>query len=246
MADQKSKKERLAEIDFWRGMAVIGMIIYHFFFVFNFQGLLIQDMHSFWWTVLARLVQFSFLGLVGVSFVLARGRSWDFYRKEFKRGLICVFFALMISLVSYLVVPEVWVQFGILHFIAFSILFLSPLSKRPLLSFILGITAILVGSYISAIETENLFLFILGFNGPFASLDYFSIFPWSAVVLFGISFGHLYLALLKDHFSALRRVLKESVWGRVVIYLGRKSLIIYVIHVPIIYLISILYENYFS
>ena len=64
-------RQRFLELDFLRGLAVLGMMVYHAFFVLTFFGDWNFAMNEGWWEILANVVRFIFLSLVGVGMVIS-------------------------------------------------------------------------------------------------------------------------------------------------------------------------------
>lgn len=218
-------KQRILELDLLRGLAVLGMIIFHFLFVLDFFDIHHFDLSTNTWLVLARIVQFTFLILVGIGIT--------FSRNNLKRGASVLIAALIVTLATYLAEPELYVRFGILHLIALSILLLAPFKKLKYLNLFLAAIILLINYFISQIATSSLPLIIIGFHPlQFASLDYFPLIPWIALPLIGIYLGNTIYAkrlpLIDNRYiSPLKPLL----------FLGRHALPIYLLHVPAIILL---------
>lgn len=208
---------RFWEIDLIRGLAVFGMIFYHllvdlrlFYFaaVPVFEGYLL---------IFARLVAIVFIFLAGVS------ASFQFAKTEtakplLKRAFIILFWAGIISIVTYILFPKEFIFFGILHLIGTSLLLLIPFLyiKSNILIFLSGCFVIITG--------------IVSSTPPRGSLDYFPLLPWFGLVLIGLVFGRLYpywrnKLSLQEPKTILTRTLKLT---------GRNSLVLYLLHQPIL------------
>lgn len=224
--------KRFWKIDAMRGLAVAGMIIFHFFFILDFFDVINQQMRSGWWLIFARLIQFIFLGLVGVTLALSQKTNTD----QLLRGLKILGLGLIVTFVTYIFIPEQFVVFGILHFIGTSIIILAPLLKKPNLALVLAIAVLLVSPSLSSQQTAFLPLYILGLQTPLSvnPVDYFPIFPWISVILIGLFIGHF---LKEKKFYQQVTVPK---YFQTLTFLGKRSLLIYLIHVPIIIGILIL------
>lgn len=223
-----TKKTYRPVLTLLRGMAVIGMIVYHVFVALDFMEIAFFDFRSGVLLVLARVVQFLFLGLVGVSLAISESN----YLRHFIRGLRIFSLGLMITGITYLFVSEVFVRFGILHFIGISVILLAPFRRHKYFGLFGGIAAALIGFLVHDIETTNFGLYIIGFDLiNHSTLDYFPIFPWSALVFFGIFIGNIikkYPPLQLQHIPFLTRSL---------LLIGQNSLLVYMIHVPLILLV---------
>ena len=146
--------------------------------------------------------------------------------------------ALGITLVTYIVIGRGFIVFGILHLISISILLAYPLLRLGRMNLLLGLAAILLGLYIQELEVDFFWLIWLGLAPrSFTSLDYVPLLPWFGVVLMGMAGGAL---LYKD--LGRRFPLPDiSAWPPVrgLIFLGRNSLAIYILHQPL--LIGLIY-----
>lgn len=230
-------KTRFLELDLLRGVAVIGMIIFHLFFILNFYEIKENEMFSGWWLVLAQFVRFVFLGLVGIGMtisyqgILARGggRRRAIWR-QWRRAFVILVCALLVSAATYMYISDSFVRFGILHLIAVSIFLWSffvewkwPVLILALMSFWLG------GWFGNDVVFDGMLPWLKG-----EALDYFPIFPWIGVVGVGIFIGHLFYSI-KSKWMGLK--LPLNFWLiRVLSMFGKKALLVYLVHVPIIVL----------
>jgi uncharacterized membrane protein len=143
---------RLLEIDFIKGIAVILMMIFHVFYLPKYMGLDISS-DTLFLKCIARISQFIFITLVGVNMIIShqnyslkedkklkednkstedkklKNHYSELYNKNntFKQIIRAgyIFLAGMcITLITYLLFDDWYVKFGILHFIGFSILIL--------------------------------------------------------------------------------------------------------------------------
>lgn len=218
-----SKNLRLWEVDLLRGLAIIGMVIYHFFFDSFFLGRVGQNPFSLPLIILARATAATFLFLVGFSFSLSitKYSKTDyvlFFRNVLTRVIKVFLAASLISFVTYLISPDFTVRFGILHLIAFSLLLLLPFalfrSRLPLLP--VSLSLILTGFYLNP-------------KPNYSTFDYYPLIPWFGIVLLGF--------FLADHYQSHRPKLfshRSTPYFRPLISLGRHSLLIYLIHQPLI------------
>ena len=109
---------RFWEVDALRGLAIIGMIVYHLIWDLDFFG---YNVSVSGLDVFQKVVAGTFILLVGVSLALSyarKARSWDYY---FKRGLMVFGWGMVITVVTKLVLEGSYVRFGVLHLIGVSI-----------------------------------------------------------------------------------------------------------------------------
>jgi uncharacterized membrane protein len=208
----KDQPKRILELDVLRGLAIVGMIIYHIGFSLDFYGIQEIAVREGGWAVLRRSVQFSFLGLVGILLFISKKTP----KQQTKRAFIVFVCALIITQVTWIVIPDFYVRFGILHLIATSIVMMSFFSQRPYYALAIGCMSLILGTYIKLPAAG-------------ASIDYFPIFPWLGVVAFGVFIGNM---LYKKRTPLVR--LKKNILTTPLSFLGRHSLIVYMVHVPMI------------
>lgn len=220
-----SQKGRILELDFLRGLAVLGMVAFHYYFALDFYGIQQHDMTTGAWHVIGQIVRFTFLTLVGISVTFSRNNA--------KRAFVILLCAMGITLASYMLQPDMYIRFGILHLIAISIFLVAPLRNRPCVALILGILAIFAPLILLQFSSSSLPLIILGVQPvAFATFDLFPIFPWIAIPLFGIFFGNIIYKDKKPHLP--NRLFKKTITAPVCVF-GKHALIVYMVHFPIIF-----------
>ncbi len=243
------KTNRFVEIDFLRGIAVVGMIIFHVFYILDFLQIRNYEMYENGFLALVRFVQLSFLILAGASLAISRQHQTEnniplkeFYRKRWSKALFIFLCGMAISLVTWIFTGDKYVRFGILHLIGVSIFLLSFLSEGIIKQLILGVIAIILGFIFNEITTQISFLQIFGFSVKnIYALDYFPIFPWIGVIFFGIAVGNILYKNGKRRFGInLNNKFVKINFTRMISFLGQNSLVIYLSHIPIILAITIL------
>jgi uncharacterized membrane protein len=129
--------------------------------------------------------------------------------------------------------------FGVLHCIGLSIILAYPLIRFRFPALVLGILCIIVGLVLLTTVTVDypwlLWLGVVPMN--FVTLDYFPLLPWFGVVLIGIFLGN---SLYKNNTRTLP-LNDYSKFSAIcgLCFLGRHSLIIYLLHQLVI--IGLLY-----
>ena len=235
------KRSRVIGLDVFRGWALLFMIIYHFNYDLSYFHITEINLNNsnfflpFRYTIISM-----FLLSVGISLSLVHRKSIS-WRKLKKRTLLLSLASLAVTVVTYLLFPNSWVYFGILHFILLSSLLALPFLKHPKVA-LLSALLIFIGSATESLTVHSLFNFLqpILHLPPMYTEDLVPIFPWFGVVLLGtvIAYYRLHeIIFTKKIFSSntpLNRLLK---------FIGQHSLLIYLIHQPILF---VAFESYFK
>ncbi len=228
---------RLWEIDALRGVAIVMMTIFHLMWdLWFFRILPNVVLYTGFWKYFQRTTAILFLLIVGISLTIsyraAQRKGELSYSKFFWRGLRIFGFGLVISLAVWLANVG-YVHFGILHCIGISILLAYPLLPYRWINLGLWAVLFLLGGWVETVRVGFPWLVWLGLMPPaYAPNDYFPLVPWFGVVLLGVFLGNtLYNAQgrrfpLPD-LSAFAPV-------QLLRFLGRHSLLIYLIHQPLL------------
>jgi uncharacterized membrane protein len=235
----KTVRTRFWEIDFLRGIAVVMMIVFHFFYDLNYFHILSLNLYSGWSLVYVYVGASIFIGLVGVSLVLSyehaknRLSQKELILKYVIRGLKIFGLGLVITVMSWWYLGEGFIVFGALHCIGVSIILAYPFLGFKYLKLPLGMIIIGLGAGLKLIMVDYLYLVWLGLrSSEFFTVDYFPLLPWFGVVLVGMFVGKTLYSESLRHFP-LKDYSQTGV-VRVIGWLGRHSLIIYLLHQPIL------------
>ena len=140
---------------------------------------------------------------------------------------------LIITLVSLLYITEGFIIFGILHFIGIAIILVIPFLKLDNFLLPLSLCFIFIGVLLNSFIVDFKWLLWLGLiPSNFFTVDYFPLLPWFGVVLFGVFVGKKLYPNHKRSFHL--NDMSEHQPVKILSFLGRHSLIIYLIHQPII------------
>lgn len=247
--DTLKNNKRYDLIDSIRGFAIINMVAFHALYdVFMIYG----DGTLFAGTFFAVWERF-----ICVSFIIVSGVSFNFSHHTVRNGIIVSLCGFIVTIVTAIAIPSQAVWFGILNLLGISMLICSPLKEffnsippaiGAAVSFLIyAVTYGVSNGYIGFLRIQLLelpqsmyeykYLSFLGFrSADFTSSDYFPILPWLFLFIFGIF---------------LWRIIKDMKWDKYFYFkvsvlntIGRYSLVIYLLHQPIIMLIMTIIYGY--
>ena len=238
-------KKRFWEIDFLRGIAILLMIIFHALYDFNYFGGYNFNLHSGLWLYVGRASAMMFIFVVGISLTLSHSRAagmnvpkQEMYQKYIKRGARIFSWGLIITFITWLFLKDGVIVFGILHFIGLSVILAYPFLRLRAYNLLIGAGIIFSGMCLSNLAFDFPWLLWLGFRPyGFYTLDYFPILPWFGITLIVIFAGNSLYPNNTRKLSIKNRTGFLPI--RLFCMLGRRSLLIYLIHQPM--LIALLY-----
>ncbi|MBF5004736.1 heparan-alpha-glucosaminide N-acetyltransferase [Diaphorobacter caeni] len=243
MTESSTARARLPRydiVDALRGVAMVWMTVFHFCFDLSHLGLWRQNflVDPFWTNQRVLIVSlFLFCAGLGQSIAWAQGQSWA---RFFRRWLQIVLAALLVSVGSYLVFPQSYIYFGVLHGIAVMLLIVRCTSSWGRWLWFAGLLAVLspwaAQSWLSgmgegwAALMNGRSLNWLGWitQKPFTE-DYVPIFPWLGVMWWGMAAGQWLQRAHRDWLT--RSVPAGTGW---LALMGRWSLSYYLLHQPIL------------
>ncbi|MCU0817850.1 MAG: DUF1624 domain-containing protein [Beijerinckiaceae bacterium] len=226
-----SRPARIPALDAARGVAIVAMVIYHFGWNLSFLELIPVDLRDYpAWIWFGHVIAASFLALVGVGLLLGHGEGLK--RERFLRRLALVAgAAALVTAGTYLVFPDQFIFFGILHHIALASVLALPFLRLPWViaaGAAVAVFALPLVFKADAFSAPWLVWLGLGTRVP-STNDFVPVFPWFGCVLAGIALAKLWppaSPAAEMHPSAPVRALG---------WMGRKSLPIYLIHQPVLY-----------
>ena len=188
--------------------------------------------------------------VVAMFFVLC-GISCAFSRSNLKRGIKLAMVAMIYTGLSYLIeviVPDMsgfLVMYGVLHMLATCILLFSLIELACRKDIVSALVALALGcfifffldGYLASLPSpeKDSILSIIHVNltayglRQFSPGDYFPLIPNFAFFLWGVFFGKTIYRRKKSLLPFL-----DGKWNRPILFLGRHTLLIYVLHVAII------------
>lgn len=221
---------RIKLIDALRTLAIILMIFFHLGHDLTAFGFVQIDfkLDPFWF-YLPRLIVTLFFLSAGASLYLAYAKVGINWKKFLKRQGQLLLFAILITIITYFLFPKTWIYFGTLHSIFICSFLTLPLINFPRTSFWLGILMLIPPIF-------------FGWRYPWPMLNHFSMdyipaLPWVAVMWMGIYLGY-WCALNQKLLSKL-----ETKIPKFTNFMGKHSLIIYLVHQPILYFLVFLVSS---
>jgi len=209
-------EERYALPDLWRSLAVCAMVIYHA--VWDLSAFDLCPTPPLW---MARCI--------GGSFILVSGMVVRCSRSPLRRGFFLFCAGLLVSVITTL--AGLPVQFGILQLLGVCMMLCGAFGEKARRRGNAGTVCLLLALFAAfllltdRIEVDIKYLYPLGLRtGDFYSADYYPLLPWGILFLLGGELGEI----LKDQMG------KNTLPGWLT-FPGRHSLLIYLLHQPILY-----------
>lgn len=240
--------ERYWEVDAIRGIALIGMIVYHFLACMVIFHMIVEDKEflSYYGTI--NIASASFVLIAGVALILLHARkkgrtTQEYYRSIIAKALFLFVIALGITVATWFGAAvflhnEVFVKFGFLHMLSVSMLLCLPFLRLGKWNFIPGLLIVLLGIFVIPGFTSPEWLFPLGIHGTefmAATQDYFPLFPWFGVLLIGTVLGAVFYPDGVRSFWFPEPGRFGKFFAR--IGNGRITLAVYLVHIPVIFVI---------
>lgn len=230
----KSGVPRFGELDLARGIAVVSMVIFHGCQDYSLLKLG-RSLEGDFFLVWQQATAIFFLALFGVAAYLDYRRHGSGtragFRRRLRKGALLFGWGMLITFMTFLYLREGFVTFGILHLMGVSSVLLFPLLPFKYLNLAVGTVIIIAGYYLDGLRFNFAWLTWLGLiPAGFNSVDYFPIAPWFGYILIGVFLGHLLYPGGKPRFN----LFVGNPMLKFVSFLGRHSLLIYLIHQPLL------------
>ena len=238
---------RIFHLDVSRGICVLAMIAYHFSWDLGYFGFIdLRVITQGLGLVIAQLIGVSFIIIAGISSRLL-SLSHDFKVKFLKRSFKLISICIIISFATFMLDKNSFIFFGILHFLLVCSL-LSLIMYKIRDTFKLLFIVFILGLVSASEITLNLpfMLSWLGFSKevPIAN-DFYPLFPWITFYFFGFWLGEvIYIRLSKK--SEKNSTVSLNRFLKFLDYVGQKSLVIYILHQPILFSLFFLFIKLIS
>ncbi len=227
-------KERIWELDALRGLFLIGMIVIHVIF----------DVRYFLDVPVPTSRIFDFVqNNGGVLFILISGICVTLGSRFVKRGLIVLGCGFAVTLVTFLMYltgfsgVDIIIYWGILHLLGASMLLYGLIRKAPLwLVAVMAVILIAGGYMMSGIHylssfPQNLLLVLGAPPDDLGMGDYFPLLPYFGWFTAGVFLGK---TVYRNRKSLLPRFPYKSLPVRILSFVGKHSLWIYLLHQPVV------------
>ena len=254
----KTTTNRVDELDFLRGIAIVCMVIYHWFSLLDLR---IKSNYTSnpLIIILGYIARVLFILLVGSGTVLSQQKSKlredngqedekEYLRRQFTRVGFLVMYALLLTLVTMYVYPDVFIRFGILHYMAVALSLLTLFAYKPqtipkFVPLIVGIGMFFIYLLsINKVSSNPIKQFIVGYRPDYPTMDYFPLFKWFWLSALGLFVGQSLFVKGSPNYKPLN--LEKNGLSNAIIILGKYSLEIYLLHFIVIYAIqSVLFKK---
>lgn len=224
-------KKRIWELDVFRGIGLLIMIGIH----------IAYDLMELFRVIPEDGLWFFSQGWAGVLFLLLSGLCATMGHHPIRRGLTVLGCGCVVTAATAGMYLLGWadrgimIYFGILHCLGVCML-LWPLLKKlpPWADLLLGAALIALGSLLTRPIAGSTWLLVpLGLYPPdFATSDYYPLLPYLGYFLIGAFLGK---TLYKNRVSLLPEAWNRLLPCRMLGFLGRHSLTVYMLHQPVLY-----------
>ena len=229
---------RFDSLDALRGVAIVWMTLFHFCFDLNYFGWLKQDFYAdpFWTGQRTAIVSlFLFTAGLGQAVAVEQGQGWP---RFWRRWAWVAGSALLVTAGSYAMYPESFIYFGVLHGMALMLLVVRLTANWgrwlwPLGAALVALKFVAPWAHAAWPELDFLNQPLFNWLGLISrkpvTEDYVPLLPWLGVMLWGMA-GGVWVLRQRRHWLAL----DIGAAGRRLAWLGRWSLLYYLLHQPLL------------
>ncbi|WJG08828.1 heparan-alpha-glucosaminide N-acetyltransferase [Aliiglaciecola sp. LCG003] len=223
----KLPSQRVYTVDFMRFVAILLMVIFHFIYDLKFFGYVSWDTpDGEGWRQFRQVILTLFFLCVGFSLAVVHGSG--FKAKHFVQRLTwLILAAIAVTISSLIMAADNWIFFGVLHFIAVASVLTAIFASLPNVALVLGLIVIAIYN-LGWVSSFFPFHPIAHMLSSYTN-DYVGLFPWTGVVLIGVWLAYQ---------AWFTRDMAKHIGNRPLIsFASRHSLIIYLVHQPILFAI---------
>jgi len=235
------RNQRFEQVDALRGLAMLWMTFFHFVFDLNYFGMVKQDFYRDpVWTWQRTFIVSLFLLCAGAgqALAVAQGQSWQRFWRRWGQVAAC---ALLVSLGSWLMYPNSFIYFGVLHGIALMLIVVRLTASWGRWLWLLGALAVAskfiaayalqasAGAQLAEVMNSPAWNWIGWISAKPITEDYVPLFPWLGVMWWGMA-GTQWMLVHQPSWLSV----KPQGIHRALVLLGRWSLSYYMLHQPIL------------
>ncbi len=234
-----TKSPRLPFIDWLRGVSILLMVIYHLCYDLDLFGYIDTAFGRGLWIPFRYIIVIGFLTLVGVSLVIAHHHNINWSNVK-KRSFQLLIASLFVSGSGYFIAAHKITVFGILQFILVASFLALPIVQKPKLALIFGVFIFIIGHSVTASLFNSYWFNWIGMaEVQRPALDYVPLFPWLGVVLIGVYIGHWFISVkgrkVGEYTLSGNSNFLISKTHHFIEVIGQHSLVIYLVHQPIMF-----------
>lgn len=224
---------RFDRLDALRGMALLWMAAFHFCFDLNHYGLLQADFYDdLLWTVQRTCILSLFLICAGAGQAVAvhQGQTWPRFWRRWAQVVGC---AVLVSAGSYLMFPDSYIYFGVLHGMAVMLVVARLTARWGFWLWPLGLLALLLPQVAQHPMFDAVAWHPLGLvtHKPITE-DYVPVLPWMGVMWWSLAATQWVLHRWPGALQSVSQQMPR--WWRALAWLGGWSLTFYMLHQPVL------------
>lgn len=227
---------RLQKLDILRWIAILLMVLFHLnYSLVNLFNIDLLNISEYFWFIIWKISVILFIFISWISFFLAEKKYLNkIILKYIKVSFILWVIAWWISLSTLLFFSEQYIRFWIIHFFSVSFLLILFFRKLKYYNLIFWIIIIVYGFYFIPIINSEYYYFLWFTYSWFKSADFYPLLPFFWIMLLWYTFW-LFLSDrgLLDIFKTKST---NNIVSNIFEYMWKKSLLIYLLHQPIIIL----------
>ena len=220
-----TRHKRFWEIDLLRTLAIIRMIHSHVLYLLNYFDIHTGLLDGWVWGIGGRI--FIFVAGVSLTIAYSRGKTMS---GSLVRGLKIFGWGMAITLLTWLIAPEGYVRFGILHFFGIAFILAPFFLRFRYINLILGAAVMAAGICLGSTSADFPWLFWL-VPYSFRTFDYWPLVPWFGLFLVGMFAGKMLYPQGNRRFNIPD--FSHPVVSALTLP-GRHPLVIYLAHLPIL------------